>query len=193
MPPVHGKNSVDHNAIFGSSVKECVMIKKALVASGSVLLVGLLLASVLSQEESARSGVASGSQTQPAREVTKDDEKKNALEILDVKFGPIHQGNNVVRVRVKNVSKQARVFPPHPVGLHARTGGKLVGMAHSDDLVCLQVFPRIRGPATRRISHYQIYIASFLRRNAHVAWRHQRHTPSFAVKYNERVHRIPTI
>ena len=89
------------------------MFKRVIVFSGSVLVVGLLFASAQSQEESARSDVPIGSRTQRAREVIKSDEKKNALEILEVKFDPIHQGKNVVRVKVKNVSRQARVFLIH--------------------------------------------------------------------------------
>jgi hypothetical protein len=98
MPPVHGRNSVVHNTIYGSNVKECVMTKKVLVASWSVLLVGLLAASAPCQE------------TERAREVIKSDEKKDALEVLDIKFDPIHQGKNVVRVKAKNTNEQEQVF-----------------------------------------------------------------------------------
>jgi len=46
------------------------------------------------------------------------DEQKNNLKILDVKFEPIRQGKNIVRVKVENTSRQEQIFK---IGIYTRS------------------------------------------------------------------------
>ncbi len=108
------------------------MVSRFTVALGAVWLVGLSFFGrdaapagrprAESGKDSAQADPPAGAKQPRAAATAPGDQAKANLDVLETKFDPIHEGTNVVRVKVKNVSRQEQVLGIH-IQSYSRFGG----------------------------------------------------------------------